>query len=136
MGPFAISAADAGRLRRGLEALEPEHAARVRERARRYAALVSGSVPELLESNRLEDEPCPALDPGTGLCDLYAARPLTCRMFGLPLRCGDGALGVCELCFDGATEEEIAAGELKLDMDVLEEPGEDTIVALALIASG
>ena len=25
------------------------------------------------------DEPCPGLDPDTGGCDLYDARPMTCR---------------------------------------------------------
>ena len=29
------------------------------------------------------DEPCPVLDPATGACDLYAARPMTCRIFDL-----------------------------------------------------
>jgi Fe-S-cluster containining protein len=65
------------------------------------------------------DEPCPVLDPATGLCDLYAARPITCRVFGPPLRTEDG-LGVCELCFHGATHEEIAACEVHLDSDSLE----------------
>jgi Fe-S-cluster containining protein len=64
-------------------------------------------------------EPCPALDPKTGKCDLYAARPLTCRVFGPPVR-AEGGLGVCELCFHGATEEQIAACELRADTDDLE----------------
>ena len=34
----------------------------------------------------MDDVPCPALDPETGGCDLYAARPITCRTFGLTLR--------------------------------------------------
>jgi Fe-S-cluster containining protein len=65
------------------------------------------------------DEPCPALDPDTGLCDLYESRPMTCRVFGPPLRSEDG-LGVCELCFHGATDEEIAACEINPDPDDLE----------------
>jgi hypothetical protein len=44
---------------------------------------------------------------------------MTCRVFGPPVRSGDG-LGVCELCFQGASEEEIAACEIKPDPDDLE----------------
>jgi hypothetical protein len=44
---------------------------------------------------------------------------MTCRVFGPPVR-SDGGLGVCELCFHGATEEEIAACEMKPDLDDLE----------------
>ena len=47
------------------------------------------------------DEPCPVLDPETGNCELYESRPMTCRVFGPPVRSEDG-LGVCELCFQGA----------------------------------
>lgn len=65
------------------------------------------------------EEVCPVLDPGTGLCDLYDARPMTCRTFGPPVRSEDG-LGVCELCFHGATDEEIAACEMISDPDDLE----------------
>ncbi len=60
------------------------------------------------------DEPCAALDPATGLCDLYRARPMTCRVFGPPVRSEQG-LGVCELCYHGATEEQIAACEMPVD---------------------
>jgi Fe-S-cluster containining protein len=65
------------------------------------------------------DEPCPALDPETGNCELYESRPMTCRVFGPPVRSEDG-LGVCELCFQGASDKEIAACEMKPDPDDLE----------------
>ena len=65
------------------------------------------------------DEPCPVLDPETGLCELYESRPMTCRVFGPPVRSEDG-LGVCELCFQGASDKEIAACEMKPDPDDLE----------------
>jgi Fe-S-cluster containining protein len=65
------------------------------------------------------DEPCPVLDPQTGLCELYESRPMTCRIFGPPVRSEDG-LGVCELCFQGASDEEIAACEITPDPDDLE----------------
>jgi Fe-S-cluster containining protein len=65
------------------------------------------------------DEPCPALDPQTGLCELYESRPMTCRIFGPPVRSEDG-LGVCELCFQDATDEQIAACETVPHADDLE----------------
>jgi Fe-S-cluster containining protein len=65
------------------------------------------------------DEPCAVLDPFTGLCDLYGSRPMTCRVFGPPVRSEQG-LGVCELCYQGATEEEIAGCEMPVDPDGLE----------------
>jgi hypothetical protein len=45
---------------------------------------------------------------------VYAWRPITCRVFGPPVR-SEGGLGVCELCYHGATPDEIAGCELKLD---------------------
>ncbi len=100
---------------------EPERAARIRARARESVERLSGQFPGnpktgvLDEGEQAEqrfadfanDEPCPALDPASGLCDLYTSRPITCRAFGPPVRSEDG-LGVCELCFHGATDEQIA----------------------------
>jgi Fe-S-cluster containining protein len=111
-GTFAITSLDAWRLQRGLADLEladAGRAARVRERAR-----IAISTPD-------EDAACPALDIESGTCDLYAARPITCRVFGPPLRCGEQAVGVCELCYEGATDEEIAACEVDIDPENLEE---------------
>ena len=70
-------------------------------------------------SDFANEEPCPALDPETGNCELYESRPMTCRVFGPPVRSEDG-LGVCELCYHGASDEEIAACEMKADPDGLE----------------
>jgi Fe-S-cluster containining protein len=158
IGVFAISQLDAARLRAGLADLahsEPARAAAVRERAQKTLENLNAEFPGdartgILDEERAEefesfanDEPCPALDPATGLCDLYAARPMTCRVFGLPLETDDG-LGVCELCFVGATEAEIAACELRTGSDereaALEAEAEQaagargqTIVAWALL---
>jgi hypothetical protein len=44
---------------------------------------------------------------------------MTCRVFGPPIRSEDG-LGVCELCYHGASEEEIATCEMVVDPDDLE----------------
>lgn len=157
VGVFPISQLDALRLRDGLEALavsDPARAHAVRERARLAAERLTADFPGNARAGTLDparadefenfanDEPCPALDPQSGLCDLYAARPLTCRIFGLPLRTEEG-LGVCELCFQGASDAEIAACELHLESDRLEEHANaeaerlsgahgDTVVAWAL----
>lgn len=64
-------------------------------------------------------EPCPVLNPESGVCELYESRPMTCRVFGPPVRSEDG-LGHCELCFQGASNEEIVACEMKPDPDGLE----------------
>ena len=147
MGPFAITQLDAHRLRKGLAELElsdPARATRVRQRARQAVARISLESPGNAEfPDSMDEEPCPALDPETGACDLYAARPITCRAFGPPVRCGEESLGVCELCFQGASDAEIAACEVAIDPDgveqaVLQELEQltgkrgETIVALAL----
>ena len=139
VGAFAINQLDAARLRHGLAELEhsdPERAARIRERARTSIARIAADFPGnpatglLAEDQESEDrfldfandEPCPVLDPETGACELYAWRPLTCRVFGPPVRSGpEGGLGVCELCFHGASPEEIAACEMQVDPDNVEE---------------
>lgn len=137
-GPFAINQLDASRLRHGLEELaarDPQCAASVRARARESVSRLSTTFPgdpatglldegEAAEERFAEfadDEPCPALDPQTGTCDLYAYRPMTCRTFGPPVRSGpEGGLGVCELCYHGARDDEIAACEMVPDPDDLE----------------
>lgn len=134
IGAFPINQLDAARLRRGLAELESSSPVRaVAVRARDAVARLSPDFPGdpvsgLLDEGDLaqrrfsefaNDEPCPALDPATGHCELYESRPMTCRVFGPPVRCEDG-LGVCELCFQGATDKEIAACEMKPDPEDLE----------------
>lgn len=136
IGVFPINQLDAVRLQSGLAELavrEPERAARIRERARasvarlsldfpgnkRTGALDEGEEAEQRFEDFANDEPCPVLDPETGLCELYDSRPMTCRTFGPPVR-SEGGLGVCELCFHGATNQQIAACEMVADPDDLE----------------
>lgn len=112
-GPFEITQLDAHRLRKGLAELEshdPARAAAVRHRARHAAQLTNFS----------DDDPCPVLDPATGTCDLYASRPITCRCYGPPVLCDSGSIGVCELCFAGASDQEIAACLVDFDPQGLE----------------
>ncbi len=136
VGAFAINQLDVLRLRQGLADLEvraPKRAAGIRSRGReavgRMAADFPGDSASGLLGEGVETEPrfadfanneiCPVLDPDTGNCELYESRPMTCRVFGPPVRSEDG-LGVCELCFQGATDKEIAACEMKPDPDDLE----------------
>jgi Fe-S-cluster containining protein len=136
VGVFAINQLDAIRLQQGLadlDKLDPQKAQRIRERARASVRRLSADFPGDATSGVLDegveaeerfaefanDEPCPVLDPETGLCDLYSARPLTCHTFGPPVQ-SDGGLGVCELCFHGASDEQIAACEMVVDPDDLE----------------
>jgi Fe-S-cluster containining protein len=152
IGPFAITALDAARLRRGLtdlEAREPQRAARVRSRAARSIARMIAQYPVdtlqrvLAEDQAIEDEPCPALDPEAGTCDLYQARPVTCRTFGPAVRLRGEAAGICELCYQGASDEEIAACAVEVDPENVEAEllrqsgGEgETLVAFAICGGG
>jgi|SRR5579862_2598918 len=136
IGVFPINQLDVVRLQRGLADLrktDPQRAESVLQRAldtvsRLKQDFPGDAVTGLLDESEeavqrfaefANDEPCPVLDPGTGLCELYESRPMTCRVFGPPVRSEDG-LGVCELCFQGATDQEIAACEMKPDPEDLE----------------
>jgi Fe-S-cluster containining protein len=138
-GAFAISQLDVARLQKGLQDLKssnPKRAARVVRRAQQAVKRLSATFPgdpktgilgedgntEAAFAEFANDESCPALDPATGACDLYAARPMTCRTFGPPVRSGEeGGLAVCELCYHGASDQQIADCEMAPDPDNLEE---------------
>jgi Fe-S-cluster containining protein len=134
-GAFAITPLDALRLRTAMADMavtQPAQAAVIAGRARQYLAEfgpgfpgdpntgILGSSPEAEAAfeDFANEAPCPALNPESGLCDVYAARPMTCRVFGPPIRIGDAdteaeeGFAVCELCFTQASPEEIAAAEM------------------------
>jgi len=136
VGVFAIHQLDAVRLQQGLARMEkkdPLRARRIRQRARTSVARLAAEFPGNAKTGVLDegpeaedsfaefanDEPCPVLDPETGLCELYDARPMTCRTFGPPVRSEDG-LGVCELCFRGASDLQIADCEMVVDPEDME----------------
>lgn len=160
-GAFAINALDTERLRTGMEILRAEEPALASELERRAHAWIAAYGPEfpgdiatgILGESEEDDArfesfaneaPCPALDPATGRCDVYGWRPMTCRVFGPPVRMAEGdALGCCELCFIGAAEAEITACEMTVPHDIEAEllyelAGEtgsspETVVAFALL---
>ena len=161
-GVFAINQLDAIRLRKGLAELElraPERSARIRQRAQDAVARLSDEFPGdpvtgVLDEDDTDEaakrwddfgnaEPCPVLDPETGTCELYESRPVICRTFG-PALTSDGDLGHCELCFVGATEEEVIDSEMHPDPGHLESAlleqlrrttgaSGETIIAFALL---
>ena len=105
-------------------------------------ALDEASEPSAAFDNFANDEPCPALDPVHGTCDLYESRPHTCRVFGPPVATEEG-YGVCELCFKNAAPQEIADAALQeppsdsataLDQSAIQAgaPAAPTIIALVL----
>jgi Fe-S-cluster containining protein len=156
IGVFAIGPADALRLRQGLSALketDPGRAARVQARAAASWSRLKPGFPGDASSGVLDldnndvdsnsqpanrttasfddfanDEPCPALDPANGTCDLYASRPETCRVFGPPLATGEG-YGVCELCFQNATAQEVSNAGIVLPAGELSEALDQAAVA-------
>jgi len=159
-GAFAINALDAARLREGMSTLcatNPALADAIELRARAWLGEHGSGFPGDQETGVLgtsaadqarfedfaNDAACPALDPATGRCDVYEWRPMTCRVFGPPVRAagenGAEGLGHCELCFIGATPEQVAACEMpvphSLEAELLEAIGskDETVVAFALI---
>lgn len=159
-GAFAINALDSAHLRSGMAGLrdeDPSLAAAIEFRARAWLAEYGSGFPGDSETGALgtseadqaqfedfaNDAACPALDPSTGRCDVYAWRPMTCRVFGPPVRATveDGAegLGHCELCFIGATPKQVAACEMPvphaLEAELLDEMSStaETVVAFALL---
>ena len=133
MGPFGITQLDALRLRQGLaelDAADPERAAAVRARAAAYVDVTAPAFPgdpttgvltdeDLLPAS-LDELPCPALDPASGHCDLYSARPIACRTFGPVTRAAEDTLALCELCYVGATDEQMVACAVETDPDRFE----------------
>lgn len=136
VGVFMVNALDMVRLQAGLAEMEksdPARAARILERARQSRARLTTDFPGDPRTGVLDgrdeaeerfaefgnEEVCPVLNPETGLCELYEARPMTCRTFGPPVQ-SEGGLGVCELCYRGATDHEIAECEMVIDTDDLE----------------
>ncbi|HEY5330129.1 MAG TPA: YkgJ family cysteine cluster protein [Acidobacteriaceae bacterium] len=159
IGVFAITTLDAERLRGAVAGAEPGVRERVRQRAAASRERLRAGFPgdaatgelfteahhEMAFEDFANDEPCPVLDPVTGTCDLYAARPIPCRTFGPPMPNDEGGLAVCELCFVGAPESEVArcavdAGFLDAEADAVAEhearTGKQGLTVIAFALSG
>jgi Fe-S-cluster containining protein len=138
IGPFPISSLDARRLEaalREMRASEPDRAAAIRRRARAAVRRLKRGFPGDAATGRLDEDeagherfferhgsqPCPALDPHSGACEVYAARPLTCRSFGPPVRIGQEDLPPCRLCFVGASAASIERCRVEIDPEDAED---------------
>ena len=161
MGPFPINLLDARRLQQGLRELQrddPAKAEALIARARSAAEQLRKGFPGDPAGGLLGDEqldvqefcdghqamPCPALDPESGLCTVYAHRPWTCRTFGPPTRVGEEPLPACRHCFAPCSSEETEALRVEPDPEGLEDAlvdqlereegvSGDTFVAFALL---
>jgi Fe-S-cluster containining protein len=141
IGVFPISQFDAESLRSALSAADPDLAARIRQRFAASRERLTPDFPGNHTTGQLftephhedafedyaNDEPCPVLDPTTGTCDLYSARPIQCRTFGPPIRDEEDHLTVCELCFVNAPQEEV----VRCEMDQSWRPLEDQEIEAA-----
>jgi Fe-S-cluster containining protein len=143
VGLFPIGLPEALALRRAVSNLPAAARDQVMARAARAVERSAGTFPgdaaagvldpersvaaEDVWSFAVRDTPCPALELPSGRCTVYAARPTTCRTYGLALRSGDETLvPACELNFSGASPERvletaIEAGDLtRVDQSLVE----------------
>jgi len=97
LGLFDVSLVDGDLLREGLAAVEPAVRDDIRSRAAAVLARLREIYPDLGDTldgwdpddvddlcDALGDVECPVLGPA-GECRLYASRPMTCRMSGVPI---------------------------------------------------
>ena len=161
IGPFPITRLDARRLRRGLSDLsrdDPERASQILDRVLHAARALVDGYPGDAVCGRLSGDvetldrffehhgslPCPVLDPATGRCDLYAARPVSCRTYGPPLRFFGENAPPCPLCFKEAPTAIVERCRFEPDPRGLEDailskmgvsPGDDweTLIPFALL---
>ena len=117
LGTFDITPEDADRVRAGYAELDGARRAAIDERVARY--------------KEGDDEPCPLLHPERGLCEIYEHRPLMCRTYGPATQIGE-SIGVCHLCFHGASDDEVAATAVELQPEWFESDTPTTI-AQALV---
>lgn len=110
-GPFAITLLDELELQHGLQTLPSQTRHDIQTRAQSQVATIEAVFPRLTQSRHLDqwsehdvddlvtrfgDLPCPALGPD-GRCLVYAHRPITCRMMGLPVETNGLMQGACEV---------------------------------------
>lgn len=126
LGLFDVSLADRDLLREGLAAAEP--AVRDDIAARAAAIVQAHGLGETLDGwsdreidavcDAAGDVECPVLGPG-GECRLYAHRPLTCRLAGIPLVDVDGRVvhpdGCSKCTLKAAEAPRLDCGALRRD---------------------
>ena len=110
-GPFAITLLDELELQQGLQTLPSQTRHDIQTRAQSQVAAMEVVFPRLTQARHLDqwsehdvddlvtrfgDLPCPALG-SDGRCLIYAHRPITCRMMGLPVEINGLMQGACEV---------------------------------------
>jgi Fe-S-cluster containining protein len=165
IGLFAIGLPEALAVRRAVEELPAPARDAVRARAARAVERTAGTFPGdaavgILDPERTEEAeeawlrearptPCPALELPSGRCAVYAARPTTCRTYGLALRAeGETLIPACELNFGGGSPERVletgidAARLASVDQKLVEiafrmglPAGAETTIAHAVVGS-
>lgn len=146
--PFAITAADARRLAQGLAQAEPLVRSDIAERAANIAQRFDLDFPGdtatgSLDANdewrewffrRHEGVACPVLDLSTGVCRLYAHRPVACRAAGPLVQLGPAIFPACHLNYHGTTEEQRRALTVVIDDPAFHEPATEpeTLIAYAI----
>lgn len=111
LGPFAVTVLDVDRLQQGLRELAPDTRAKILERAHGQVEAMEVAFPRLrttpfldhwgevdldLLAGQFQTEPCPALQPD-GSCGVYAWRPATCRLMGIPHEQDGLVQGACQV---------------------------------------
>ena len=129
--PFAITAADARRLRAGLATLDAATQADIQSRAREARQHLSPDFPGRLSHGALTTEPewrewffarhaglpCPVLDLETGQCRLYHHRPVACRLAGPLIQIGHTCTDPCHLCFQGVSVQDLLTIKIVIQVD-------------------
>lgn len=111
LGPFAITSLDVAVLQRGMDSLVPSVRLAIASTARSQVTAFEAAFPRLKDDSvldrwsdrevdrlveRFRDLPCPALAED-GSCRVYAFRPVTCRMMGIPVESDGLVAGACEV---------------------------------------
>ena len=110
-GTFAVTVLDHMHIQRGMALLPPITREEIATRARAQTSSMETAFPRLTRSGYIDDWadeeldhlvtrfsylPCPALDQN-GSCLIYAHRPMTCRMMGLPVEREGLVEGACDV---------------------------------------
>ena len=124
VGLFAIGLPEALALRRAVAVLPVDVQEAVLARATRAVERSAATFPGDAAAGILDPErsdaaeaawfldvratPCPVLELPAGRCMVYAARPTTCRTYGIALRAGNEThVPACELNFAGADAQRV-----------------------------
>lgn len=112
IGPFSITILDVEQIQRGLSHIPSVTKHRIESKAKEQTDSIQQSTSHLFQQSPFLDTidysqidelveqfahlPCPALD-DDGSCQIYAFRPLTCRMMGIPLEEKGTVQGACDV---------------------------------------